>query len=132
VQIAPAIANDSDGAHAAADLLLQQAQAGSKSKEEAKIEKAGRDFESILLGSWLQGAEQSFASAPGGPDEEDDDDGSHNQFMGMAMQQLAGTLVASGGIGISKMIIQHLEAAAAGKAAATGKAGEVVGAAKKS
>jgi hypothetical protein len=52
VQIAPAIANDSDGAHAAADLLLQQAQAGSKSKEEAKIEKAGRDFESILLGSW--------------------------------------------------------------------------------
>jgi Rod binding domain-containing protein len=48
------------------------------------------------------------------------------------MQQLAGTLVASGGIGISKMIIQHLEAAAAGKAAATGKAGEVVGAAKKS
>jgi Rod binding domain-containing protein len=132
MQIAPANATDSAGAHAAADLLLQQAQAGSKSKEEAKIEKAGRDFESILLGSWLQGAEQSFAAAPGGPDEEDDDDGSHNQFMGMAMQQLAGTLVASGGIGISKMIVQHLEAATAGKAAATGKAGEPVVKARRS
>ncbi len=127
MQIPGASANDAAGAHAAADLLLEQAQAGSKSKEQAKIEKAGRDFESILLGSWLQGAEQSFAAAPGGPDEDEDDDGSHDQFMGMAMQQLAGTLVDSGGIGISKMIVQHLEASAAGK---TGDA-KAAGAAKK-
>ncbi len=100
-------------ANAADDLLLQQAQSGSRSAQSAKIEKAGRDFESILLGSWLQGAEQSFAAAPGGPSD-DDEDGGHDQFMGMAMQQLAGTLAASGGIGIGRMIVQHLEASAAG------------------
>jgi Rod binding domain-containing protein len=96
-------------AHAQGDLLLQQAQGNSDSKDKNKIEKAGKDFESILLGSWLQGAEQSFAAAPGG--DSDEDDSSREQFMGMAMQQLAGTLVNSGGIGIAKMITEHLEAA---------------------
>lgn len=95
---------------AADDLLLRQAQGNSASREKSRIEKAGKDFESILLGGWLQGAEQSFAAAPGGPDD-GDDDSSHDQFMGMAMQQLAGTLVDSGGIGIARMITQHLEAA---------------------
>ncbi len=83
--------------------------------EKARIEKAGKDFESILLGSWLQGAEKSFATAPGGEDE-DSEDSSRDQFMGMAMQQLAGSLTASGGIGISKMIVSHLEAASRSKA----------------
>lgn len=97
-------------AHAQDELLLQQAQGHSVSREKSKMEKAGKDFESILLGGWLQGAEQSFATAPGG-ESDDDSDGSREQFMGMAMQQLAGTLVNSGGIGISRMITQHLEAA---------------------
>ena len=96
--------------HAQDDLLLQQAKGNSASSEKSKIEKAGKDFEAILLGGWLQGAEQSFATAPGG-EADDDSDGSREQFMGMAMQQLAGTLVNSGGIGISRMITQHLEAA---------------------
>lgn len=100
--------------HAETDRLMAQAQGGGGSNEKAKIEKAGRDFESILLGSWLQGAEQSFAAAPGGDDEEDS---SREQFMGMAMQQLAGTLTASGGIGLARMISSHLEAAANHKSA---------------
>ena len=41
------------------------------SREDAKIEKAGKDFESILLGSWLQQAEQSFAKVPGGDGTDD-------------------------------------------------------------
>ncbi len=80
-------------------------------KEDAKIQKAGTDFESILLGSWLQKAEQSFATVPGG-DEDEDDDGGKDQFQGMAMQSLAGSLTASGGIGIAKMITTSLHAAA--------------------
>ena len=94
-------------AHAQSDLLLQGAQANAASREQHKIQKAGKDFESILLGSWLQGAEKSFAAAPGGDDS--DDDGGKDQFMGMAMQQLATTLVNAGGIGIAKMITEHLQ-----------------------
>ena len=33
--------------------------------DNSKIEKSAKDFESILLGSWLQQAEQSFGSLPG-------------------------------------------------------------------
>ncbi len=83
---------------------------GPASKEDAKIAKAGKDFESILLGSWLQQAEQSFAKVPGG-DGEGDDDSSKDQFQGIAMQALAGSLTASGGIGIAKMITKHLHGA---------------------
>jgi Rod binding domain-containing protein len=79
-------------------------------QENAKIDKSSRDFESILLSSWLQGAEKSFATVPGG-DGEDDDDSSKDQFQGIAMQALGSSLTASGGIGIAKMIAQHLHKA---------------------
>ncbi len=80
------------------------------SREDAKIEKAGKDFESILLGSWLQQAENSFATVPGGDGEEDGDSGK-DQFQGIAMQALAGSLTKSGGIGIAKMITSSLHGA---------------------
>jgi Rod binding domain-containing protein len=84
---------------------------GSDQKEDAKIAKSSTDFESILLGSWLQGAEGSFAKVPGG-DEDDDDDTSKDQFQGIAMQALAGSMTASGGIGIARMIAKSLHEAA--------------------
>lgn len=98
-----------------ADRLLNRARSSVKdatpnSREDAKIDKAGKDFESILLGNWLQQAEQSFAKVPGG-DGEEDDDSSKDQFQGIAMQALAGSLTASGGIGIARMITQRLHAA---------------------
>jgi Rod binding domain-containing protein len=98
-----------------ADKLLNRARssvtdATPTSRENAKIDKAGKDFESILLGNWLQQAEQSFAKVPGG-DGEDDDDSSKDQFQGIAMQALAGSLTASGGIGIARMITERLHAA---------------------
>jgi Rod binding domain-containing protein len=80
-------------------------------KEDAKIDKAGKDFESILLGSWLSQAEQSFAKVPGGDGQDDDDDSGKDQFQGIAMQALAGSLTASGGIGIAKMITSNLHKA---------------------
>ena len=103
---------------------LNGLQRGLQSKQDAKIEKAGKDFESILLGSWLQKAEQSFATVPGG-DEDGDDDVGKEQFQSMAMQSLAGSLTASGGIGIAHMITEHLKMAdrkeTAGKEPPAGK-----------
>ena len=87
-----------------ADMLLKRGQ-------DARINKAATDFESILLGSWLQQAENSFATVPGG-DGEDDGDAGKDQFQGIAMQALAGSMTRSGGIGIAKMISKHLHSAA--------------------
>ena len=81
------------------------------STENSKIEKSARDFESILLGSWLQQAEQSFGSLPGGDDDGDADAGKE-QFQGMAMQSLGNSMTAAGGIGIAKMISKQLHKAA--------------------
>jgi Rod binding domain-containing protein len=75
--------------------------------QNVKIEKSARDFESILLGNWLQQAEQSFASLPGG-DADGDDDVGKDQYQGMAMQSLGASMTASGGIGIAKMISKQL------------------------
>lgn len=97
---------------AQADRLLNRSSsvtsgASASSKDDTTIVKAGKDFESILLGSWLQQAEQSFATVPGGDGQEDDDAGK-DQFQGIAMQALAGSMTASGGIGIAKMITDSL------------------------
>jgi Rod binding domain-containing protein len=75
--------------------------------EDSKIEKSAKDFESILLGSWLQQAEQSFGSLPGG----DDEDSGKDQYQGMAMQSLGTSMTAAGGIGIAKMISKQLHKA---------------------
>jgi len=68
-----------------ADAVIRQAT--STRTENTKIEKSAKDFESILLGTWLQQAEQSFGSLPGGDDDDDADSGK-DQFQGMAMQSL--------------------------------------------
>jgi Rod binding domain-containing protein len=109
-----------NAAQAQGSLLLTQAEGDAGSRQNAKIEKAGKDFESILLGGWLQGAEKSFAAAPGSDGDDGDQDAGQGQWMGMAMQQLATTLVASGGIGIARMISEHLQqvSAESGKPAA--------------
>jgi Rod binding domain-containing protein len=80
----------------------------SSSDQDKKIEKSSRDFEAILLGSWLQEAEHSFAKVPGTDEEEDDDDGTAQMQEGMAMQQLGESMAAAGGIGIAHMIARQL------------------------
>lgn len=90
---------------AQADSLIKQAT--SPRKENAKIEKSAKDFESILLGNWLQQAEDSFAKLPGGDDSEDEDAGG-DQLQGIAMQSLGSSMAGSGGIGIARMISTQL------------------------
>ena len=81
-----------------ADEVMRKAASAATANE--KIEKSAKEFESILLGSWLQQAEQSFGSLPGG-DDDDDADAGKEQFQGMAMQSLGTSMTASGGIGIA-------------------------------
>jgi Rod binding domain-containing protein len=88
-----------------ADKLIRPAV--SPGKENAKIEKSAKDFESLLLGGWLQQAEQSFAKLPGGDDEEDADAGS-GELQGIAMQSLGTAMTEAGGIGLAKMISRQL------------------------
>ncbi|HTA81073.1 MAG TPA: hypothetical protein VK720_16070 [Terracidiphilus sp.] len=83
---------------------------GSGSKDDAKIDKSAQDFESMLLSTWLQQAEQSMGSVPGA--EDDDDAGQRDQMMSLGVQALSTSLAASGGIGIGKMIAKALHATA--------------------
>jgi Rod binding domain-containing protein len=73
----------------------------------SKIDKAAHDFESILVGQWLQKAEKSFASVPGADPDQNQDSG-HDQFQSIACQYLAQGLTKNGGFGIATMISKHL------------------------
>jgi len=81
-----------------------------------KIDKAARDFESILIGEWLQKAETSFGSVPGSNSGKDQDPG-HDQFQSIGCQFLGEALSRAGGIGIASMISKHLKAVEANRAA---------------
>lgn len=74
---------------------------------------AAKEFESILLGQWLQGAESSFGSVPGADDEADAGD---EQMKSFAVQSLAKAFTDSGGIGLAKLVSKALD----GKDAAAG------------
>jgi len=87
---------------------VQNLKSETKSNDKAKIEKSARDFESVLIGQWLEQAEKSFATVPGGDPDNQTDPG-HDQFQGIAMQSLAQHLTQAGGLGIAHMISQSLE-----------------------
>lgn len=92
-------------------MLQQLRSAQTSGKNDARIQKSAREFEAMLLGSWLQQAEQSFATVPGGDD--DQDAGTHDQMMSLGVQTLSQAMANSGGIGIAKMIETALEKEAA-------------------
>lgn len=74
---------------------------GATSKATPRLATAAKQFESVLLGQWLQDAQSSFATVPGG---DEDTDSGGQQMQGFATQQLATSLTASGGIGIAKLV----------------------------
>lgn len=87
---------------------LQSLKSGS-GNDDAKIEKGATEFESMLLSTWLQKAEESMATVPGADDGEDSS--GREQMMGLATQQMASSMAATGGIGIAKMIAKAMHAA---------------------
>src|SRR5215475_2064008 len=105
------------------DHMLHQLNSIKGSNSDAKIDKSAQEFESMLLSTWLQQAEQSMASVPGANEDDDGSGGQREQIMSLGVQSLSAALAASGGIGIGKMIAHSLHAAAgkeqAAEAAAT-------------
>ncbi len=75
-----------------------------------KLAHAAMEFESVLLGQWLQSAEKSFATVPGS---EDSDDAGGEQMLSFAMQQFAHAIASKGGLGIARIVQKGLEHAAA-------------------
>jgi Rod binding domain-containing protein len=103
---------DLSAAKSAQALRVLEAKAANDSF--AKIDKAAKDFESILLGEWLEKAEKSFASVPGADPDQDNDPG-HDQFQTIGCQFLGEALSKAGGIGIASMISKHLKAVEASR-----------------
>jgi Rod binding domain-containing protein len=93
------------------DHMIGQLNSLKTSKDNSKIEKSAQEFESMLLSTWLQQAEQSMGTVPGA-DDDDESGGTREQMMSLGVQSLSTALAASGGIGIGKMIAHALHAAA--------------------
>ena len=53
------------------DRMLHQLTSQPATKDSSKIEKGAKEFEAMLLTTWLQQAEQSIATVPGAEDDED-------------------------------------------------------------
>ena len=92
---------------------LQNSSAGGSTK---KIDKAAHDFESILLGEWLEQAEKSFATVPGSDPDQNSDPG-HDQMQSLACEFMGSAISKAGGIGLSAMISKHLKAVEAARTA---------------
>ncbi len=98
----------------AVDAPLNQTPTAQSGTKDAKLTRTAKEFESILLGQWLQGAESSFGSVPGG---ENDSDAGDEQMKGFAVQQLAKSFSDSGGIGIAKLVLKALDQPASASSA---------------
>jgi Rod binding domain-containing protein len=79
--------------------------------EEAKLKKAAGDFESILLASLWKGMKQSF-----GAPESEDSEPAQGTLSDWGIEVMSGAVGKAGGLGIGKLILQHLEPTIAGSA----------------
>jgi Rod binding domain-containing protein len=77
-------------------------------QNDKRIADSAHSFESLLIGKWLEAAEESLAIVPGGT-EEDQGDNPIKQFSALAVQSLAQGITTSGGVGISKLLVKSLE-----------------------
>src|ERR1700722_20905620 len=82
----------------------------------ARGAKAAREFESFLVGSLLDSLEKTFATVPGETDVPGQDEYSY-----LGRQALASAVTAAGGVGIAKMIEQHLGGGSSGRPAESTK-----------
>ena len=86
--------------------MLQSIRMGNAPSDDDKIKKGAQQFEAMLLSSWMQQAEKSFATVPGGDesDSDNEDGGGGDQMMSLGVQNLADSMAARGGIGLGAMI----------------------------
>lgn len=81
------------------------------SKTTDRMEKAGTDFEAVLLTQWLQSAEKSFASVP---TDGDDTDEASDQMKDVGLQAVAQQLSRTDMLGIAHMVTSALRQSASG------------------
>jgi Rod binding domain-containing protein len=74
------------------------------SPDEQKLKKATGDFESILLASMWRSMKHSF-----GDNKEGESDPAHGMIEDWGIEVMAGAVGRAGGLGIGKLILQHLE-----------------------
>jgi Rod binding domain-containing protein len=101
MELGSGLSTQSGASHAGDGRAIQSIQAIKGVNDSARIDKGAREFEAVLLGSWLQQAEASFATLPGGDAEVDS---GRDQFMSLGVQSLSTSIAGKGGIGIGKMI----------------------------
>ena len=82
------------------DSMPAEAPAGNK----MKLKDSARQFEALIIGQMLKSARESGGSWFGGGEDE-----ASSTATGMAEEQLAQTLAASGGLGLTSMVLQGLE-----------------------
>ncbi len=87
---------------------LGRGNAGGAASDGSRLSHAAVEFESVLLGQWLQSAQKSFATVPGS---EEGEDAGGDQMLGFATQQLAHAIASRGGLGIAKLVERALEKA---------------------
>ena len=80
------------------------------SPEERKLRKAAGDFESILLASMWKSMKQSF-----GDSDTDSSDPAHGTLEDWGIEIMSSAVGKAGGLGIGKLILQHLEPIANGQ-----------------
>jgi Rod binding domain-containing protein len=89
--------------------------------QEAKLKKAGAEFESIMLSTFWKSMKSSFAD-----EEEDSTDPAHDTLEDMGIQAMSTAVGKAGGLGLGKLILKHLDPtmglrSAAGQGEALGK-----------
>ena len=88
--------------------------------QEAKLKKAGAEFESIMLSTFWKSMKGSF-----GDEDEDSTDPAHDTLEDMGIQAMSTAVGKAGGLGLGKLILKHLDpgmgAPAAGFGQLTGK-----------
>ena len=92
---------------AKSDIALKSFRNSPALDTKSNIHKAAHDFESILVGQWLEKAEKSFASVPG-TDPDQSRDSAHDQFQSIACESLSKGITKNGGFGIAAMIEKRL------------------------
>jgi Rod binding domain-containing protein len=70
----------------------------------AKLKDSARQFEALMIGQMLKSARESGGSWFGGGEDE-----ASSTATGMAEEQLAQTLAASGGLGLTSMVLKGLQ-----------------------
>jgi Rod binding domain-containing protein len=95
------------------------------SVEEQKLKKAAGDFESILLASMWKGMKQSFGT------DEADADPAHGTLDDWGIEIMSGAVGRAGGLGIGKLILEHLQPALGHPPAGTAVDGEAAPGKKK-